>query len=232
MALEQRNNILSSLEGNEMTDPTKYKNLSVDIETSNILVNWAEKEMRTPGMQIRWMLMKYAPTIVKEKVLNGEDTTPAPVPKIEMERPEETRLLRGITNTRKSIVKPRQRRSKANGAFLTEDGWERRRKTRGKEKYSKQPLHTSSQMYKVLLTMSQYEDNRFHSFGYSNFELGELDSKGEFGDIAKVTSTAWDAALIERRSLLEEKTRRGYYAYRLTPFGKQVLTAATLRGLG
>ena len=201
-----------------MTDPTKYKNLSIDIESSDLLVSWAEKEMRTPSMQIRWMLMKYAPTIMKEKVLNGEESTPVPIPKIVPP------ILRGTTHPK--LVAPFRQRSRANGASQTEDGWERRRKTRGKEKYSKQPLHTSSQMYKVLLTMSQYEDD------LSNFELAQLDNKVDFDSYAKVTSTAWDAALIERRSLLEERDRRGYYAYRLTPFGKKVLAAATLRGIG
>jgi hypothetical protein len=242
-----------------MTDKPKQENFLVlngekhllEDHPVEILVKWSEKEMRTPSMQLKWVIMKHAPSALKtaptimeaaaEFVEStehldrpiGTDVGTEPPPTIKqmkivsalkntssLAKPYDVLPAldpQGSTNTRAAIINFHKEEGRARGKICTTDeGWQRRRQKRGHAKYSKQRLRSASLMYRVLLIMSEYGED------LTNYELAALDGNNAYDSYCKVTSTAWDGGLIERKPLLR-RDRRGYFTYRLLPQGRKAL---------
>jgi hypothetical protein len=195
-----------------MTDPTKFKNLTLDVETYNIISNWSDRELRTVSMQIRWMVLRHAPP----ELLNAPsiiDVDGCELPAMPQKAqippltdPQHLNFKRGVARFRET------------------DGWQRKRRHITKM-YQKIGLHQKSLMFKVLVTLHEYCVGEDFNNGLTNFELADLVDGPTFDSYAKVTSTAYNGGLVERRSL-NGIDRRGYYAYRLTEKGQKVLRKA------
>jgi len=204
-----------------MTDPTKFKNLTLDVETHDVLSKWSDRELRTVSMQIRWMVLRHAPAEllnappiidveVSNHVLMRENGELPEVPQKAqippLADPQHLNFRRGVARFRET------------------DGWERKRRHISKM-YHKIGLHQKSLMFKVLFTLQEYCVGEDFNNGLTNFELADLVDGPTFESYAKVTSTAYNGGLVERRSL-NGIDRRGYYAYRLADKGGKVLRKA------
>ena len=210
-----------------MVDKMRQKNFTLDIEAAEILVTWSSKEMRTPAMQLRWLIMKYAPSALKapstvmEAAAKFVKDTRNPPLAIAEKGTTVLPVLKGSTATRTAVVRFHENKDRSNRKIaISEDGWQRRIQKRGHAKYTKQRLRDSSLMYRVLVVLEAWGGGDL-----SNFELADLDGKSDFESYAKVTSCGWNGGLIERKSVLHPD-RRGYFTYRLLPYGKKVLERA------
>ena len=194
-----------------MVDPVKHKNFSLDIDTAEKLIKWSEKEMRSPAMQLRWLIIKHLPSTLKDLPVVKE-----PVVKKELTPTTVLPTLKGTERTRAAVVSFHNNRRQSKKVCVDEDGWQRKRQKRGQARYARQPLRASSLMYRVLFILGEYGED------LSNFELAELDGQNHFDSYAKVTSDAWSGGLLERRSTLNQDSR-GYFTFRLAPYGKKIL---------
>ena len=149
-----------------MVDPVKHKNFSLDIDTAEKLIKWSEKEMRSPAMQLRWLIIKHLPSTLKDLPVVKE-----PVVKKELTPTTVLPTLKGTERTRAAVVSFHNNRGQSKKVSVDEDGWQRKRQKRGQARYARQPLRASSLMYRVLFILGEYGED------LSNFELAEWTDK-------------------------------------------------------
>ena len=52
-----------------MTDPERFKNVSLDVESYEDLKLWADRDVRTVSGQIKWLIQKSLPKDLRNYIL-------------------------------------------------------------------------------------------------------------------------------------------------------------------
>lgn len=189
-----------------MTDAEKYKNLTLDVETYDLLKPWADREVRTVSGHVKWLILKHLPRDLREPlprtnpfIGEGEITLPTP-----------------------TITPAKIRRVNGGKSYTVgEDGFERARGAT--KKYKGRGINRGSIIIKLLEVLQIYGEP------LTNFELAQLaPHQGDHDTFAKRTSQAYYSGVLERKSITGTN-RRGLYVYRMAPRGEKLLKAANLR---
>jgi hypothetical protein len=200
-----------------MTDPEKFKNLTLDVETYDLAKLWADREIRTVSGHIKWLILKHLPKDLREPPIFS-----LPIPSTVTPR-HVAEVRKKIKATSTSRLTP-TKIQKVNGATsyaVGEEGFERARGAT--KKYKGRGINRGSLIIKLLEVLEIYGEP------LTNFELAELvPDQGNHDVFAKRTSQAYFSGILERKSITGTN-RRGVYVYRITPRGEKMLKSATLR---
>lgn len=202
-----------------MTDPEKFKNLTLDTETYDLLKLWADREIRSVGGHTKWLILKYLP---KDLRRHQPPTFSSPVSgPITPQHVAEVRKKIEEASTPRLAPAKIQKVNGAKSYTVGEEGFERARGAT--KKYKRQGLNRGSLLIKLLEVLEIYGEP------LTNFELAELSpDQGNHDVFAKRTSQAYFSGILERKSITGTN-RRGVYVYRITPRGEKMLKSATLR---
>ena len=202
-----------------MTDPEKFKNISLDVESYEDLKLWADREVRTVNGQVKWLIQKHLPKDLRDPQV--------PMFSLPVSGPVTSGHVAAIRKKIQEVSTPRFEPAvlkKVNGAksyTVGEEGFERARGAT--KKYKGRGINRGSIIIKLLEVLEIYGDP------LTNFELAELaPDQGDHEAFAKRTSQAYFSGLLERKSITGTN-RRGVYIYRSTPRGERLLKQASLR---
>lgn len=197
-----------------MTDAEKYKNLTLDTETYDLVKLWADREIRSVSGHIKWLILKHLPKDLRTPLPRTDPFIGGDGHLADIRTKIEAAAIPRITTAK--IQRINGGRSYAVG----EDGFER---ARGTSKYKNRGINRGSVVINLLEVLQLYGEP------LTNFELADLaPDQGSPERFTKRTSQAYFSGVLERKSITGTN-RRGTYIYRLTPRGKQLLKAAGLR---
>ena len=202
-----------------MTDPEKFKNISLDVESYEDLKLWADRDVRTVSGQIKWLIQKSLPKDLRKPPTDTQFSLPVSGPITSRPVAEIRKKIEAASTPRLTPAIIR----KVNGAksyTVGEEGFER---ARGTSKYKCRGINRGSIIIKLLEVLEIYGEP------LTNFELAQLaPDQGDHDAFAKRTSQAYFSGVLERKSITGTN-RRGLYVYRMAPRGEKLLKAANLR---
>lgn len=197
-----------------MTDAEKYKNLTLDVETYDLLKLWADREVRSVSGHVKWLILKHLPRDLR---------TPPPRTNPFIGDGSHLATIRPKIEEAPTPIITRAKIKRVNGGksyTVGEDGYER---ARGTSKYKIKGFSQGSVKLKLLEILQLYGEP------LTNFDLANLASdQGSHDIFAKRTSQAYYNGILERKNI-SATDRRGVYIYRIAPLGEKMLKAARLR---
>ena len=201
-----------------MTDPEKFKNVTLDVESYDDLKLWAEREVRSVCGQVKWRIQKHLPKDLRD----NPPTISSPVLNhLAPQHVAEVRKKIKETSTPRLAPAKIQKVNGARSYTVGEEGCERARGA--SKKYKGRGINRGSIIIKLLEVLEIYGEP------LTNFELAELvPDQGNHDLFAKRTSQAYFSGILERKSI-SGTNRRGVYIYRPTPRGEKLLKEATQR---